>query len=401
MKTLLLLSLAFVLPVQAEDQYKQPVVTAFGEALVAELTPQVQLQFVYQESISSDILNKTAINSGTITQADAMLVATSSTNTAGKALSESKNPVKYNSGQGGLARFTALFTECTADSRQEVGLGDDNDAFLIGCDGDRFGVIRRSGGVETFTGQDYFSEDSLFGYSKGMVLDITKLNVFEIRFQYLGAGEIQFCIEDPKTGKFFIFHRIKYANNNTTPSLRNPTMPLRVLAENTGNTTSIITKSASMAGFVEGKDIGLGLIHSPLNTKTGITTETNVLTVRPKATLTGGTVNKVRARLEFVSFSNEGTKDVTIRITRNATLGGSTSYSDVEAGVSTLEFDTAGTTVTSGDPILPFTISKNSGDIIRLSDFNIIVPVGDSITFSAESSSSTAVTISATFRELF
>ena len=50
------------------------------------------------------------------------------------------------------------------------------------------------------------------GYS-GATLDPTKLNVFQINFRWLGAGQIRFSIENPLNGDMIVFHEIRYANN--------------------------------------------------------------------------------------------------------------------------------------------------------------------------------------------
>ena len=77
-------------------------------------------------------------------------------------------------------------------------------------------------------------------------IDFTKGNVFAIRFQFLGFGAIQYFIEHPTTGQFCLVHINRYANTNTRPSLNDPSMPLCIEAANSGNTSSLTVKSASV-----------------------------------------------------------------------------------------------------------------------------------------------------------
>ena len=80
-----------------------------------------------------------------------------STDTAGSAQLQSQRPVKYNTGQGVFVMFTAKFTTCTANSIQEIGIGDDTeDGLFFGCNGDTFGVFRRSDGSDTFIAKSNF-----------------------------------------------------------------------------------------------------------------------------------------------------------------------------------------------------------------------------------------------------
>lgn len=376
--------------------------SAFGEQLVAEMHPQVQLKFPYKESISDEFISDLSTNSGTITQGDAMLIASSSITSNGSGLAESKIPIKYNSGQGGCIRFTAMFSEGVVNSRQEAGAGDEENSLCVGYTGADFGIIHRKNSVQHIHLQDEFNVDKLDGTGKsGMIIDKTKLNVFQIEFQYLGAGMITFSIENPVTGCFFEFHRLVYANQNIVPSLYNPTMPLRLLAENTGNTSDIIIKSASMAGFVQGIETNQGVTHSVDSITTIPTaTETNILSVRSKATLTGGITNRVRSQLIALSFSNEGTKDVTIRLYGNATLT-TPSYADVNTGGSTLEYDTAGTFVSGAHKILTFVIAKDSSDKVFLQELGLMLSPNDTFVATAYSTSTSDVSVGEIFKELF
>ncbi len=77
-------------------------------------------------------------------------------------------------------------------------------------------------------------------------IDYTKLNVFAINFQYLGAGKIDLLIEDPNTGFFVVAHRMQYANRHTVPSTYNPNFHGTIFVKNGATTNNMIVKTASL-----------------------------------------------------------------------------------------------------------------------------------------------------------
>lgn len=125
--------------------------TAFGEQLVAQLDPVIQLTFPY--NVNSQLV--TAFNNGgTSTISNSMLVL--STGAAANQYSKiySVRRCKYRAGMGVRARFTALFTTGVANSTQIIGIGSDTEFFGFGYNGTSFGILRRYGGqreVRTLT----------------------------------------------------------------------------------------------------------------------------------------------------------------------------------------------------------------------------------------------------------
>jgi len=116
----------------------------------------------------------------------------------------------------------------------------------------------------------------------------------------------------------------------------------------------MILKSSSYAYFIEGKTKYQEL-HQPIQTtgeieKTSVTTEVAVFTIRNKSTYASKT-NYIDILIESVSASIEssGANNLgSIRLVRNATLGGTPSYTDINTNNSVVDYDTAGTTVTGG-----------------------------------------------------
>ena len=327
---------------------------AFGEIEVINPTPVVQVDFVY--NVNSDMVDSTTTGSGTITQADSMAVLQTTAASSSSAMIETKRFLKYRPGQGCHVRGTALFTTGVANSEQLFGCGDSVDGLFFGYNGTSFGVMTRNNSVDTWVAQADWNGDKMDGTGgvsnpTGQNLDTTKGNVYQINFQWLGFGLIEFAIEDSNTGRFVPVHQVKYANANTVPSLLNPSFPILWSVENTTNTTNITLKGASACGEIEGKVEYLGPTNAIGNTKTGVTTAlTNIITIRNKSTYQTLT-NRTPINILKYSLSVDGNKPSEFQIITNATLGGTPSYTDIGTNTSVVEYDTAGTTVTGGKAV--------------------------------------------------
>jgi hypothetical protein len=376
--------------------------TAFGEQSVAEFTATTGWNFAY--NINADMVS-TALVSGTVAQSNGMAVLSTGAAINQSATMTTKRVLRYIPGHGGLARFTAIFTPGVAGSTQIIGIGDASDGFCFGFNGATFGTLMRRAGVDVWTPMTAWSErnrtdiDNLFNPARG--------NIFQIRYQWLGFGAVRFSMEDPDTGEFSLVHMYSPANALTATTILNPALPLFAQVANTTNNTDIVLRTPSGIGGVEGKLVGPAPIHpfSFYRTvkagKTGITTETNVLTIRNNTTFQS-VANRVRARLTALSFLGEGTgtNTVTVQIKINATLGGSPSYTAYNANTSPVSYDTAGTTVASGTVVFSGEFARNDGQVIDLEKFGIELGAGDTATVSVSSGATVAPDLGLTWVDL-
>jgi hypothetical protein len=387
--------------------------SAFGDIRTIELTPQIQGSFEYTVD-NTDLNINTIIGSSTVTQSQGMAVLTTGTTTSSLALLQCTSHAKYRPGLGGLARFTALFTDCVAGTSQYAGLLDEagssaefENGYALGCDGGVFSVVRFQGDVKVDSISVF--DDPLDGSGKsGINIDVTKLNVFGIRYQYLGAGFIQFLIEDPATGRLTVFHTIDYAGRNIVPSVFNPSFHFSICVDNKATTENIIAKTASYAYFIEGMT-NITELQQPQNstdiqTKTSVTTEVAILTIRNKTTYAGKN-NFINILLEHFSASIEASAANnlgSIRLVRNATLGGAPSWSDINATNSVVEIDTSGTTVTGGSTLMTIPLAgKNDKAIINIISLQSIVHEGDTVTIAGTSANSATIKAEILWKELF
>jgi len=125
--------------------------------------------------------------------------------------------------------------------------------------------------TENWTFQNDFSVDKLDGTgASGVTLDPTKLNVYQINFRWLGAGEIRYAVEDPNTGNMIFFHHEHYTNRFETPHLDNPSMKIGYVAANLGAVSgSVSCRGASFMGANEGKVQPTRVPYSVTATRTG------------------------------------------------------------------------------------------------------------------------------------
>jgi hypothetical protein len=237
--------------------------------------------------------------------------------------------------------------------------------------------------------------------SSGITLDPTKGNVYKIQYQWLGFGAINFYIESQVTGGFILVHQISYANQNTTTSVVNPSLPLWVKAINTTNNTNIVVKVPSMAAFVEGVVNDTGVPYAINNQKSAVTTQLNILTIRNNATF-GGITNRKLVNPLVLSIANTSNADSLFRLILNTTLGGVPSYTDISTNTSCVAYDVAGTTITGGRLVGAFYVNGNTQNQIEISYLPFVLNPSDTLTISATSSgvaiiASTAITWSEQF----
>ena len=483
--------------------------TAFGEVLMAELTPIVQIHSAY--NINTRLMDARD-NNGSSSIANNMFKVSTGAATNRSSSLLSKIAVKYNAGQGGLWRGTAVFTAGAANSTQYIGIGTSAEGFFFGYNGTAFGILRRQGGspeirtltitaasqdaesieitldgdstgaavvvtaqvadnastrtltaneiadhdysdvgqgwqahsmgpnvvfesynaasqtgtyeittatsaagtfaqsvagvapTETVVAQASWNVDKAAGAETLPSLTFTNGNVFEIRYQWLGFGAIEYYIEKPSTGKFILVHREEYANANTTPSLDNPTLPTCMAVANTSNTTDIVLQSASQMGAIEGKDLEEGIVNNITAEDTGTgTSETPMFSIH-NHTIYQSKVNRVRVELTTFSASIDSTtanKPSTIRVRLNPTLTGA-SFSAVDVNTSVVRKDTSATAVSGGSLLFSEIITEGASPIIDFTKIIEKLNPGDTITVSLESSSGNVDSvISLNWLELF
>lgn len=378
-------------PIKAyiDDVLPSGPVGAFGIPLVAIETPIPRLQVGFPYNINTTQVTPITANGGTVTQSNGKAVLQTSAANNGSAVLRSRFAARYTPGQGQAVKFTAIFTPGVANSQQEIGIGDLQDGFFFGYVGATFGIIRRRGGVDTFIPQSQWN--GTFNGASSVPTNFNpadgKGNVYNIRYQWLGFGAIYFFIEDQTSGLLFLVHTIRYASTSDVTSILNPSLPLWTRVVNTGNATNITLQTPSMGAYCEGPFNSDGARFATGNRKTGITTETNVFTVRNNVTVFGGagTNNRGSLHLDFIANALTGNADSQVRAVLNATLGGAPNFVDVDTNISIAAVDTAGTTVTGGRELFRLPSTGNAQAYQEIAAMELRLAPGDTVTFAASS----------------
>jgi hypothetical protein len=123
-------------------------VSAFGEPLAISPTAVIQLDGIY--GVTTDVIQLYTSGTGSVANSVAgMFHVSSGTTQGGYGVLRSKRFMRYRPGQGIVTRFTAEFTQGVAGSNQFAGLANQENRLQFGYDGDRFGIVRSTGGRAT------------------------------------------------------------------------------------------------------------------------------------------------------------------------------------------------------------------------------------------------------------
>lgn len=284
-----------------------------------------------------------------------------------KAVMYTKRLCKYHTGTGVVSRYTAIYDPSIGTS-QFVGIGDENNGFFIGCVDGSLCILRRRNTIDTITYQSQFNIDLLDGSRSlnnpsGLTLDVTKGNVYQIKYQWLGFGIIIFSVENNNEGELESFHRIQYSNSNDEISILNPSLPFRWEITNTTNTGQSNLKSASAMSAVEGKRLYPSRLYSASATGTN-------LTIRNRRYF-----NDIRNRTELflnsitlVNNANSGGRSFTI--TRQPVTITGVTYSNVSQ-VSVVERSTNTPSISGGTVIGIYTIDKLQSQNIKFDRYEL------------------------------
>lgn len=262
--------------------------------------------------------------------------------------------------------------------------------------------------TENWYYQDEWNIDVLDGSGdpvtnpSGMLLDPTKLNIYQIQFRWLGAGMITFSLEDQATGQIIPVHAVHYVNQNTRPHVDNPSFKIGYVAYSLGSTSDIAVRGASMMGAIEGEVRQNELNRSFSTSKSSLNsagTLYHLMTVRnPLVTIGGVTqengtfaINTKELILKDISVAQQGNDPATIYIFFDPTSFSGTHSFTTQQKNNALHDTSDGTlSATTDAPICQFILPVNGSQQYMLSDFRIPVPPGSSVSIGVSSTASIA-----------
>lgn len=203
--------------------------------------------------------------------------------------------------------------------------------------------------------------------------DPSKGNLYKIKYQYLGFGDVEFSILNPTTGIFSLVHTIKYSNLNTELSLGNPSLRVGMYVASIGSTTDLVVKSASFAGFIQGEEESTRNPRATKFTQTVTSSFTNIITLRNRKTY-NGYVNQSEIEPRRLSVSSESTKNVEIELRSMVTPGVEQNFQAVGTNLISDIATNAVTGITTGNLLFSTTLSSGGSVAINLKELDIRMP---------------------------
>lgn len=264
-------------------------------------------------------------------------------------------------------------------------LGLKTGSFSLSSNGSLSGTfhVQTSGVADsvTFIPQSAFNLDKLDGTgTSGMVLNPQTLNVYQINFRWLGAGEIRFAIEDPCSGDMFFFHHIHWANRYDIPHIANPSMKVGYVAASLGGTgTDISVGGASILGGIEGSIISnyfpIAVTHTRSDTMNVANAVYHVLSVKNNI-IVNDSVKKINLREILpqslaASMSTSSSAPATIYLYLDATTSSVLTFEVVGECTS---YSRTPTIITGGTVIGVYAVGGASDINIDLTALRLVIP---------------------------
>lgn len=270
-------------------------------------------------------------------------------------------------------------------------IGSKSGSYSVSSTGALTGTIAQTkagaAATETWTAQASWNIDA------ASWLDPTKGNLYRLEFAYLGYGPLVYSVFHPTRREWVRVHVIDWQNANTGTNIGNPSMRVGWVAQSNGSTTNLtVAGGSAMAGLQ-------GIKHHARSfggygTATGVTTETQVLTVQVRREFGGRACNSMLKPI-VLSIGTDSTKGAIFRLLRNPTVSGTTSHAYVDQTESIALTDTAGTTVSGGRLLGVYSVGPSGRATISLSELNTFQIAGDELVITAQVTSGAGSEMSA------
>ena len=251
--------------------------------------------------------------------------------------------------------------------------------------------------VTGFVAQASWNLDPLDGSGpSGYTLVPSALNAWQIEFGYLGIAGIKFSWLSPDN-VWIPVHMFSLANVSTATNQLNPTYRVGWIAASEGSTTALTVRGGSGAGFVDGE---VAAVRDPFSFTdalfTASTTEYVSLAIR-SASMLGSVINLRDVLLKTISVTctEASSRTVRVRVVIGGTFSGAQDWTSWSSGVSVIEYvNPTTTTLSGGRQVLSFAVVSNqSGPPYDVSDSNVRLEPGETLSILLQTVASTAVCV--------
>lgn len=258
--------------------------------------------------------------------------------------------------------------------------------------------------TSSFIAQEDWNIDTRISPDPFVNLDPQKGNVYQVQMQYLGFGGIEFYIEDSRSARLMLVHRIQFANISTSTSVGNPTFRVGWASQNVGNTTDVEVKGGSAGGFIEGIVVRTEASRAAKNTNAAVpvapTAAVNIISLRNRLVF-GTRRNRAETFGLSLTAATDSNKAATIDVLIGATITGDLDFQYIDKMNSTTEIATDGGSVSGGRLVASFVIPSAGGEPFNLEQLASLLLPGEVMTISSQitSGAPSAVTVSLIWQE--
>lgn len=340
---------------EVEDLYRR---TPFGETRIAQ--PYTLGDFVQRYGFDAALMSKAETNGGTVTdvlaQSATVLAVTANGDRAQQASRES---FRYQPGHATRWRSTVVLAAATTNTVYRWGQFDAGNGLFFQRAGTTASVVVRSSTsgspVDTVVPQASWNVDPMDGTgASGKTLDLTKLNIFECTYQWLGAGVAWWFING------ILVHVSDHPGELSVPYMSTAVLPLQWDLVSTGDAGSmtLVCSNVVSEGGASPPTLGFGAAREAAKSVPDVPPGESVIAIRPKATF-NGIENRIQVVPTLASVSGAGSgSDSIMRVVLNPTLTGA-SWVNVDA-TSGVEYDVSATTYTGGIVLASFFLDNEA-----------------------------------------
>jgi hypothetical protein len=220
---------------------------AFGHAQFT--SPRVIDEHLFTYGSNFDHYTDTTLFGGQVTAISSQSLVRLSVNTTSGSLA-SKTTVHYYPYTAAVGTELVMSVHIGDTGKDGVirrwGLFDIDDGVFFQLSGSAFGVgvMNSIDNTENIIARSSFNGDSLDSATTSeFVLDVSKLNIYFLDFEGMGAGRVRFGSLSP-SGRRTIIHTIENANTHVYPYMKRGTLPFKIQQFN--ETTSASTSEMSL-----------------------------------------------------------------------------------------------------------------------------------------------------------
>lgn len=214
-----------------------PSVDSFSRSRVSNPASIFDAKQIYDDQPLLFSTNTAGGGTATYVQAKAATVLDSGLVNGARATRQTKRYLNYQPGKSQLVFATFNMNGAVANAEKRVGYFDNDNGIFLRLTGSGVSLVLRSSvsgaPVDQVVPQTAWNVDKLNGTGdSGVDLDLTKVQILVIDFQWLGVGAVRVGFDI--AGSIYYAHTFKQANLGTTVYSQTPNLPVRWEVSNTG-----------------------------------------------------------------------------------------------------------------------------------------------------------------------